>query len=118
MLLILSEREQSSVHRLLTATPEQLGKAGHYARLRLLDPARSAEDKHALLRRVAVSEQRAGADRELARDLDGERTQAVGRQRFLDVAGILRHQLGGKVVPQFVTDDSIDRSIDAIGDKR
>jgi len=28
---------------LLTATPEQLGKAGHFARLRLLDPARFSE---------------------------------------------------------------------------
>ncbi|MBS7456204.1 RNA polymerase-associated protein RapA [Coralloluteibacterium stylophorae] len=28
---------------LLTATPEQLGQAGHFARLRLLDPARYAE---------------------------------------------------------------------------
>ena len=33
---------------------------------------------------VAVREQRAGADRQLPRDLDGERTQAVRRERFLD----------------------------------
>ena len=40
--------------------------------------------ERALLLLVAVREQRAGADRELPRDLDRERAQAVRRQRFLD----------------------------------
>jgi ATP-dependent helicase HepA len=31
---------------LLTATPEQLGRGGHFARLRLLDPARYSDLKH------------------------------------------------------------------------
>jgi ATP-dependent helicase HepA len=31
---------------LLTATPEQLGRSGHFARLRLLDPARFSDPEH------------------------------------------------------------------------
>ncbi|WP_206209126.1 DEAD/DEAH box helicase family protein, partial [Vogesella mureinivorans] len=45
---------------LLTATPEQLGRSGHFARLRLLDPARYADldafmaesDRHLALSQV------------------------------------------------------------------
>ncbi|PTN12098.1 RNA polymerase-associated protein RapA [Nitrosomonas aestuarii] len=37
---------QTSGVLLLTATPEQLGKAGHFARLRLLDPNRFADFQH------------------------------------------------------------------------
>ena len=33
---------------LLTATPEQLGKEGHFARLRLLDPSRFPDLDHYL----------------------------------------------------------------------
>ncbi|MFQ5644772.1 MAG: RNA polymerase-associated protein RapA, partial [Thiogranum sp.] len=35
-----SRRQLNDLKQLLTATPEQLGKAGHFARLRLLDPDR------------------------------------------------------------------------------
>lgn len=48
---------------LLTATPEQLGRSGHFARLRLLDPARYSDldafieesDRHLALSRVTES---------------------------------------------------------------
>ena len=40
--------------------------------------------ERALLAFVAVGKQRAGADRELPRDLDGERAQAVRGERLLD----------------------------------
>jgi len=69
---------------LLTATPEQLGRAGHFARLRLLDPQRFhdyeaflEEEKHyepvARMAAHLLEEGRlTDADRELAREMLGD----------------------------------------------
>lgn len=77
----LAERTPGLV--LLTATPEQLGRGGHFARLRLLDPARyadlesfSAESGHF----VEVSQA-------VGRLLDGESLDPASRQRMLDLLG-------------------------------
>ncbi len=62
---------------LLTATPEQLGRTGHFARLRLLDPARFhdlAEYQHAAEHYVALSRL---AERLLARDPLDETSRAL-----------------------------------------
>ena len=65
---------------LLTATPEQLGKAGHFARLRLLDPDRFG-DYQAFLAEEAAYEPVAQAVDLL---LEGNRLNAEGR-RALEV---------------------------------
>lgn len=51
---------------LLTATPEQLGRSGHFARLRLLDPARYSDLAH-----YQADVERYGQISRLARILDG-----------------------------------------------
>ncbi|TCK17944.1 ATP-dependent helicase HepA [Thiogranum longum] len=61
---------------LLTATPEQLGKAGHFARLRLLDPDRFA-DYEAFLAEEAAYEPVAQAVESL---LEGSTIDATARQ--------------------------------------
>lgn len=63
---------------LLTATPEQLGVAGHFARLRLLDPARF-HDLDAFLAEESRYEQVADALQAL---VDGEELNAAARAKL------------------------------------
>ncbi len=68
---------------LLTATPEQLGRAGHFARLRLLDPQRF-HDYHAFLE----EERRyAPVARLAARLLDGEALDEADRALLAETLG-------------------------------
>jgi ATP-dependent helicase HepA len=48
---------------LLTATPEQLGMSGHFARLRLLDPDRFSDLRRVPARGGRLRERRALAER-------------------------------------------------------
>lgn len=63
---------------LLTATPEQLGRSGHFARLRLLDPARY----HDLDSYVAEAEGYAALSDIAARLHDGDELSAGDRQEL------------------------------------
>ncbi len=68
---------------LLTATPEQLGRAGHFARLRLLDPARYNDFEQFCAeseRFVAVSQ---GVDALLS----GQRPDAAATQQLAELFG-------------------------------
>jgi ATP-dependent helicase HepA len=70
---------------LLTATPEQLGRAGHFARLRLLDPVRYHEYE-AFLAEESAFEGIASAVVEL---LDGEeREKNTARLKIMELLGI------------------------------
>lgn len=68
---------------LLTATPEQLGKAGHFARLRLLDPDRF-HDYETFVQEEAQYEQVAGTANKL---LDGDAQEKV--QARAEIAAVL-----------------------------
>jgi ATP-dependent helicase HepA len=68
---------------LLTATPEQLGRSGHFARLRLLDPARYADLEH--YQREA--EGYVALSRIVARLQDGEPLDEAAQ---LELAALLR----------------------------
>ena len=69
---------------LLTATPEQLGKAGHFARLRLLDPNRY-HDYDTFLAEEAKFQEVAGAVDELMDGDDAARSAA--RKRIRGILG-------------------------------
>ncbi|ANB17987.1 RNA polymerase-associated protein RapA [Dokdonella koreensis] len=69
---------------LLTATPEQLGRSGHFARLRLLDPARF----HALDRYVAEADGYAELSAVAARLKDGDPLSDADRT-------VLQRRFGG-----------------------
>jgi ATP-dependent helicase HepA len=115
-----SERESSLAYQLvealaasvpsvllLTATPEQLGRAGHYARLRLLDPQRfhdyqaflDEEDAYAPVARLAaqlLAGQPLGADdRRLLRDLMGDEAD-LDPERV--IAGLIDRHGTGRVL--------------------
>lgn len=81
---------------LLTATPEQLGRSGHFARLRLLDPARYHDlakfqqettqyaQRSKLAAKLADGLELEGEDRHLLHGLLGkERMQAASRDELL-----------------------------------
>lgn len=77
---------------LLTATPEQVGMASHFARLRLLDPARfhdldafrqeeaQYEALNAVVRRLLVEEPVRAEDREALRDWLGDELDALEQE--------------------------------------
>ncbi len=66
---------------LLTATPEQLGRAGHFARLRLLDPSRF-HDFDAFLEEEARFEHIADAVNRLLTAQDADRARSEIRQQL------------------------------------
>jgi ATP-dependent helicase HepA len=69
---------------LLTATPQQLGRSGHFARLRLLDPARYRD----LASFIAESDRYVALSRLAARLLDGETLEPDQREELAaQVAG-------------------------------
>jgi ATP-dependent helicase HepA len=68
---------------LLTATPEQLGRSGHFARLRLLDPARYAD----LATFLAESERFTAVSAAVDRLLSGEALDAAGRASLAALFG-------------------------------
>ncbi len=80
---------------LLTATPEQLGQEGHFARLRLLDPARYSD-----LREFVEESKQFRKISDLADRLRGE---AKLRKSDLKQIGDL---LGGELVAKFEADDT------------
>jgi len=89
---------------LLTATPEQLGRTGHFARLKLLDPARYCE----LNSYLAEQAQYAPMSELVGRLLDGRTLAAVDQQSLLD-------KLGAEVEPTISLAASGDeRAIDAV----
>jgi ATP-dependent helicase HepA len=103
---------------LLTATPEQLGRAGHYARLRLLDPARYADFDRFLAESDRYSAVSAAVDALLggesldadARDalaalFDAEAAMLPSRLAAIDAAdGATRSELVAALI-----DDLVDR---------
>jgi ATP-dependent helicase HepA len=68
---------------LLTATPEQLGRSGHFARLRLLDPARY----HDLDQYIAEAEGYAALSVIAGKLQDGETLNPDDRQRLATLLG-------------------------------
>ena len=91
---------------LLTATPEQLGRAGHFGRLRLLDPHRFP-DYDAFV----AEEQQYTAVAELAsRLLDGGEISTTDRERLGELLGELPEHLSSEQI--------IDRLVDRHGTGR
>jgi ATP-dependent helicase HepA len=68
---------------LLTATPEQLGRSGHFARLRLLDPARY----HDLERYIAEAEGYSGLSQIAGKLNDGDALSADDRTALAERLG-------------------------------
>ena len=85
---------------LLTATPEQLGRAGHFGRLRLLDPQRFHDYSAFLAEEEAYAPVAALA----ARLLDGEPSDAADRKLLEDLLG----DVSG-LAPSQLIDRLIDR---------
>ncbi|TDR41620.1 ATP-dependent helicase HepA [Tahibacter aquaticus] len=97
---------------LLTATPEQLGRTGHFARLRLLDPARY----HDLERYTAEAEGYLGLSRIAAKLADGDALDAdekteLGRRLGDDASSqaLLQRLDGDAAVASELLDALIDR---------
>lgn len=74
---------------LLTATPQQLGPEGHYARLRLLDPNRYAD----LSKFLEESQHYAEVARALDRIIQGKKPSAADVSLFLSKSPHLNQQL-------------------------
>lgn len=104
--LIEAMAEQTPGVLLLTATPEQLGRAGHFGRLRLLDPHRF-HDYDAFL---AEEQQYAPIAALAARLMDGE-APAPADQTLLT-------ELLGDLPPDTPTTEIIDRLVDRHGTGR
>ncbi len=81
--LIEALAEQTPGVLLLTATPEQLGRAGHFGRLRLLDPHRF----HDYPAFVAEEQQYAPIAALAARLLDGDEIDAADRAALVSLIG-------------------------------
>jgi ATP-dependent helicase HepA len=93
---------------LLTATPEQLGRAGHFGRLRLLDPHRFhdydaflAEEQHyapiaALAGRLLEGGDITADDKQRLAELLGEPPQELDRQAIID--RLVDHHGTGRVL--------------------
>jgi len=91
---------------LLTATPEQVGLASHFARLRLLDPARFHD-----LQAFREQESQYEAVNAVVRRLQSEHTIASGDQQILE-------QWLGSQLPQLLTEsDPHQAIIDALLDR-
>lgn len=82
--LVAALAEQTPGVLLLTATPEQLGRAGHFGRLRLLDPARFHDYPSFLEEETSYAPVAALA----ARLLDGEPLGAEDQALLGDTAGL------------------------------
>lgn len=80
---------------LLTATPEQLGKAGHFARLRLLDPQRFHDyatflQEEAQYAPIAALAARVLQDEALSEDEQEQLTELLGEVDLSDREGLIR----------------------------
>ncbi len=93
---------------LLTATPEQLGRAGHFARLRLLDPTRY-HDYDAFLAEESRFE--AIADNlDLLRDASTEANQQIdAKSQILSILSIDEHEQDKSLTTEALTDMVLDR---------
>jgi ATP-dependent helicase HepA len=98
--------EQTPGVLLLTATPEQLGRAGHFGRLRLLDPQRF-HDYDAF---VAEEQGYAPVAELAARLLDGDTISDADRARLAELLGELPRELDHQAI--------IDRLLDRHGTGR
>jgi ATP-dependent helicase HepA len=96
---------------LLTATPEQLGQSGHFARLRLLDPARYSDLEH-YTREVARFQD---VSRLASRLIDGEPLSDADRAQLLTVLGEERELAAG--LGERPTPAQRDRILDALIDR-
>lgn len=106
--------KQSDSVLLLTATPEQFGTAGHFARLRLLDPARF----HSLESYVAEEKQHAATVDLVNRLLDNqimtEENLArlrllIGENEAIDITGINAANEEARTVRRQIVDYLIDQ---------
>lgn len=90
---------------LLTATPEQLGRSGHFARLRLLDPARY-HDLEKFQQETALYAQRSKLAAKIAdgRELEGEDRHQLhgllGKERMVSAS---RDELLGELIDRHGT---------------
>lgn len=102
---------------LLTATPEQLGQAGHFARLRLLDP-----DRYADLEKFLVESGGYRAVAELVEALESSGLASIGRTQFEDMAGGLdaakRLLVDWPKEEAYSVESVVNRLIDAFGPGR
>ena len=108
---------------LLTATPEQLGRDGHFARLRLLDPERFGEleryrEEEAGYAPVAAIADRLSRDEGLDEsDIDaleallGEPFDASARRTLASSAALSMSELGGRLVERLVDRHGTGRSM-------
>lgn len=104
---------------LLTATPEQLGRSGHFARLRLLDPSRF----HSLEAFIQEQEQYqpiAEAATQLLSDqsLSNEQIETLSQILEHDNAAQLIEQLQGEECPPIVKEQLIEMLLDRHGTGR
>ena len=99
---------------LLTATPEQLGRGGHFARLRLLDPARYA-DLDAFL---AESGRFVQVSQAVGNLLDGGALDATARAELLGLLGNEAEALAPALDAALAGDAAArDRLLDALIDR-
>ena len=103
---------------LLTATPEQLGRAGHFARLRLLDPDRfydlnSFREEEALYEPIAEAVEKLLADEPLPTESTQRLLKTLGEE---DAAPLLQHLSADDIgTAQYA--ESRDRLIDMLLDQ-
>ncbi|MCF6353659.1 MAG: RNA polymerase-associated protein RapA [Candidatus Polarisedimenticolaceae bacterium] len=103
---------------LLTATPEQLGRAGHFARLRLLDPDRFYDlnrfrEEEALYEPIADAVEKLMADEPLPVQSTQRLLQALGEE---DAAPLLQ-QLSDQSIGSSQQKKSRDRLIEMLLDR-
>jgi len=103
---------------LLTATPEQLGRAGHFARLRLLDPDRfydlkSFREEEALYEPIAEAVEKLLANEPLPTESTQRLLKTLGEE---DAAPLLQH-LNADAIGTAQYAESRDRLIDMLLDQ-
>lgn len=98
---------------LLTATPEQLGRSGHFARLRLLDPARYAN----LDAFLAESDRYGAVSSAVDALLSGEALDAAAQASLAALFGAEAHTLPARLAAiEQASSDTRGRLIDALID--
>lgn len=104
---------------LLTATPEQMGRAGHFARLRLLDPDRYHDLNHFLDEEkqyqsvsevlTALREEQAGERLQQDQQLQQKLVAYLGQEHVDQVLGELEQAEDQTLVLQQLLNDLLDR---------
>lgn len=103
---------------LLTATPEQLGRSGHFARLRLLDPARYASLEGFLAESEQLIAVSAAADALLAgASPDAAQREALAQLFRTDPESLERHLADIDGAADSVRPNAVSRLLDELVDR-